>query len=46
MKKAITMRMEEEMIEECKAIAAKCNIGYQTYIKLCVAEDIERRKKT
>jgi len=44
-KAAISLRLEQEQIEKAKRIAARKSIGYQTQLRLWIAEGIERETK-
>ena len=44
-KAAISLRLEQAQIEKAKKIAARKSIGYQTQLRLWIAEGIERETK-
>ena len=44
-KDAISLRLEQEQIDKAKKIAARKSIGYQTQLRLWIAEGIQRESR-
>ncbi|SRR6266567_5034668 len=44
-KAAISLRLEQQQIEKAKNIAARKSIGYQTQLRLWIAEGIQREAR-
>jgi predicted DNA binding CopG/RHH family protein len=44
-KAAISLRLEQEQIDKTKKIAARKSIGYQTQLRLWIAEGIQREAR-
>jgi predicted DNA binding CopG/RHH family protein len=44
-KAAISLRLEQEQIDKAKQIAASKSIGYQTQLRLWIAEGIQRESR-
>lgn len=45
-KKLLTLRLGQKQIEEAKKIAMKKTIGYQTLMRMWIAEGIRREKRS